>query len=161
MAFLGSRLPHIQLSKRGVSTGVCLCSKKARIPYDKRFPVTAKHINERKPGGNREFRENWGRRGQAQGGSYPTGYLDDNGKWQEVPEMVPEFIVPDLSDFKLKPYVPYNAPEVVQSEFTAKNLFDATIAKEIKEQFRKGKISIDEIKSQIGKSPQELMTKES
>uniref|UniRef100_A0A182JJA1 Uncharacterized protein n=1 Tax=Anopheles atroparvus TaxID=41427 RepID=A0A182JJA1_ANOAO len=41
-----------------------------------------------------------------------------DGKFIEIPEKIPELIVPNLEGCKLKPYVSYKAPDVVQSEFT-------------------------------------------
>lgn len=41
------------------------------------------------------------------------------GTEQIEPELIPELVVPNLEGFKLKPYVSYNVPDVVQSEFTA------------------------------------------
>lgn len=37
----------------------------------------------------------------------PTGYVATDGSFVPVPEMVPEFIVPDLTGFELKPYVSF------------------------------------------------------
>lgn len=45
--------------------------------------------------------------------------------------------------FQLKPYVSYRAPEVVQTEFTAKDLFDAVYSKKIVEDFKNGKLDAD------------------
>jgi hypothetical protein len=35
---------------------------------------------------------------------YPQqpGYTDDKGQFHVVPEMIPEFVVPDLKDFKVR-----------------------------------------------------------
>ena len=64
------------------------------------------------------------------------GYKVD-GKFVTIPEMIPDIIVPDLKDFNLKPYVSYRAPDVVQSEFTSKNLFDVVYASKIMKDFNK------------------------
>ena len=37
-------------------------------------------------------------------------------------EMIPELIVPDLSDCKLKPYVSYKTKEINQEELTSRYL---------------------------------------
>ncbi|XP_067011902.1 large ribosomal subunit protein mL41 [Anabrus simplex] len=68
-----------------------------------------------------------------------TGYMSGK-RFVHVPEMVPDLIVPDLTDFKLKPYVSYKVPDVIQSEFTAKDLFDAVYSKKILEDFKNGKL---------------------
>lgn len=61
-----------------------------------------------------------------------------NGRFVKVPEMIPELIVPDLTDCKLKPYVSYKAADVIQSEFTSQQLFDAVYSKKIVTDFKKG-----------------------
>lgn len=81
-----------------------------------------------------------------------TGYTS-NGKFVLVQEMVPELIVPDLKDCKLKPYVSYRTPDVIQSEFTAQDLFDAIYSKKITEDFQKNKLNADG-------SPEEPSTEE-
>ena len=53
-----------------------------------------------------------------------------------VKEMEPELVVPDLEVFELKPYVSYRCPNITQSEFTARDLFNATFADSIIEKFR-------------------------
>ena len=36
----------------------------------------------------------------------PTGFFDaGEGRWVDVPEMIPEFVVPDLTDFKVRSLV--------------------------------------------------------
>ncbi|RWR98837.1 39S ribosomal protein L41-like protein [Dinothrombium tinctorium] len=59
-------------------------------------------------------------------------------KFHYVKEMEPELIVPDLTDFKLKPYVSYRTPDVEQSEYNAKALFNKTYANTIVDEFLKG-----------------------
>lgn len=41
---------------------------------------------------------------------------------------------------QLKPYVSYRVPDVVQSEFTSKDLFNAIYSKKIVEDFNSGKL---------------------
>lgn len=60
-----------------------------------------------------------------------TGYTDKNGHYVEVPEKIPQLIVPDLTGCELKPYVSYRTPLIVQSEFTTEDLFNAVYAKKI------------------------------
>jgi hypothetical protein len=46
----------------------------------------------------------------------------------------------------LKPYVSYNVAEIKQNQFLARDLFNATYAKSIAEQFKRGEIKpIDDI----------------
>jgi hypothetical protein len=63
-------------------------------PFEKRDPKF-KHIYEHK----------YGCRG--------TGLSHAFG-WQHIPEKVPDLVVPDLTDFKLKPYVSYRTKEIYQ-----------------------------------------------
>ncbi|XP_072945013.1 large ribosomal subunit protein mL41 [Epargyreus clarus] len=71
-----------------------------------------------------------------------VGYVM-NGKFVTVPEMIPEIIVPDLKDCDLKPYVTYKAQDVVQSEFTAQQLFNAVYSKKIVADYKQGKLDAD------------------
>ncbi|XP_019865882.1 39S ribosomal protein L41, mitochondrial [Aethina tumida] len=71
-----------------------------------------------------------------------TGYYLD-GKFIHVPEKVPELIVPDLTGFKLQPYVSYRTPDVVQTEFTAEDLFNVVYAPKIVKDFNEGKLDAD------------------
>lgn len=57
--------------------------------------------------------------------------------------MIPELIVPDLTDCKFKPYVTYKTTEVIQSEFRAQDLFNAVYAKKIIEDFKNDKLNED------------------
>lgn len=50
-------------------------------------------------------------------GVYPTGYEDPvTKKFVNVPEMVPELIVPDLTGFELKPYVSYRTDAEIEKK---------------------------------------------
>ncbi|XP_053610451.1 large ribosomal subunit protein mL41 [Plodia interpunctella] len=71
-----------------------------------------------------------------------TGYVL-NGRFVEVPEMIPELIVPDLKDCDLKPYVSYKSEDVIQSEFTPQQLFDAVYSKKIVTDFKQGKLDTE------------------
>ncbi|KAH8252996.1 hypothetical protein KR032_003057 [Drosophila birchii] len=71
-----------------------------------------------------------------------TGIVVD-GEYVEVPEKIPELIVPDLTGCKLKPYVSYKAPEVIQSEFTSLDLFNAVYSQKIIEDFKAGTLQAD------------------
>lgn len=60
-----------------------------------------------------------------------TTYQDEKGRIVEVPEKIPQLVVPDLTDFGLKPYVSYRTPNITQTEFTTEDLFNAVYAKKI------------------------------
>lgn len=75
-------------------------------------------------------------------GTRSTG-LRHHGSWEHVPEKVPELIVPDLTGFKLKPYVSYRAKEVIQEKLTSKDLFNAIYGTKIVNDFKAGKINLE------------------
>ncbi|XP_030562981.1 39S ribosomal protein L41, mitochondrial [Drosophila novamexicana] len=81
-----------------------------------------------------------------------------NGQYVEIPEKIPDIIVPDLTGCKLKPYVSYKAPEVIQSEFTSLDLFNAVYSQKIIEDFKAGKLEADG--SATEPSPNEQLTPE-
>ncbi|XP_043287747.1 39S ribosomal protein L41, mitochondrial isoform X2 [Venturia canescens] len=68
-----------------------------------------------------------------------TGYTVD-GKFIPIPEKIPQLIVPDLKNFKLKPYVSYKSTDVTQSKFTAEDLFTAIYADKIRRDFQNNKL---------------------
>ncbi|KAG8447407.1 hypothetical protein GDO86_014762 [Hymenochirus boettgeri] len=55
-------------------------------------------------------------------GAKKIGYLTSSGKFIKVKEMVPEFVVPNLTGFKLRPYVSYKAPPGTEEPMTPKTL---------------------------------------
>ncbi|XP_023218549.1 39S ribosomal protein L41, mitochondrial-like [Centruroides sculpturatus] len=97
--------------------------------------------------GPKQYRENLRKNNLVDHRGLRVSYLHfPNGEKLEkkyFPELFPELIVPDLTDCKLKPYVSYQAPEVTQSEFTAKDLFDAVYSKKIMDDFKSGKLDSD------------------
>lgn len=64
-----------------------------------------------------------------------------NGQYVEVPEKIPDIVVPDLNGFQLKAYVSYKAPQVIQSEFTSMDLFNAVYSDKIMKDFHERKLS--------------------
>ncbi|XP_069679018.1 large ribosomal subunit protein mL41 isoform X2 [Periplaneta americana] len=90
-------------------------------------------------------------------GVRPTGYKRGD-TFVEVPEMIPELVVPDLTGFKLKPYVSYRVQDVIQSEFTPKDLFDAVYSEKIVNDFKNGKL--DESGEPLEPSPEEQLKPE-
>jgi len=117
------------ISVRGISTTTLLCGKRnfrKFLAYNKRG--TPEHKNEK-----RIFPEH------DLGVRHPG--VAKNDSFLLIPELIPELIVPDLTDFKLKPYVSYRVKDVVQSEFTAKDLFNACYADKIVEDFKKNNLN--------------------
>lgn len=78
----------------------------------------------------------------------------NNGSFMKIPEMIPELIVPDLTDCKFKPYVTYKTKEVVQSEFTSQDLFNAVYAQKIIEDFKNDKLLEDGSSKEPSKNEQ-------
>lgn len=72
-----------------------------------------------------------------------TTIRDEHGNLVEVPEMIPELIVPDLKDFNLKPYVSYRTADFTQSEFTAEDLFNAVYSNKVVEDWNKKQLNED------------------
>jgi len=114
-------------------------------PYDSRFPLSPKDIahGARKSGKRRALLQELGKKGQF--APQQPGYFL-KGRFRVIPEMVPEFIVPDLTDCKMKPYVSYKVGEFTQNELTPAELFKATYAKEILEKFHEGKLDVEKLK---------------
>lgn len=73
-------------------------------------------------------------------GVRPIGYDTEDGKFVKIPEMIPELIVPDLTDCKLKPYVSYKTEDIVTDEFTPKDLFVAIYSDKIVKDFNEDKL---------------------
>ncbi|EEF31278.1 conserved hypothetical protein [Ricinus communis] len=49
----------------------------------------------------------------------PTGFHTRKGGYVIVPEKLPNYVVPDLTDFKLKPYVSQCATQIKTTEASA------------------------------------------
>ncbi|XP_012300694.2 large ribosomal subunit protein mL41 [Aotus nancymaae] len=96
--------------------------------------------------GPRSFR---GRKGR---GAKYTGFLTAGWRFVQIKEMVPEFVVPDLTGFKLKPYVNYRAPAGEDTPLTAAQLFDEAVAPAIEKDFRDGAFDPDSLE-QYGFEP--------
>lgn len=69
--------------------------------------------------------------------------VDDHGNTVVVPELIPEMIVPDLSDFDLKPYVSYRTKQFTQTRFTPEDLFYAVYSEKIIDDWNKKQLNED------------------
>ncbi|XP_013865931.1 large ribosomal subunit protein mL41 [Austrofundulus limnaeus] len=78
-------------------------------------------------------------------GARPAGRKLPSGKYATVREMIPEFVVPNLEGFKLKPYVSYRSPRGTEPPFTAQILFDEVVAPQIKRDFEAGVFNKDQL----------------
>lgn len=87
-----------------------------------------------------------------------TTIIDEFGNKVDCAEKIPEFIVPDLKGFELKPYVSYRATPFTQSEFTAEDLFNAVYSQKIVDDWNTKQLNEDG--SPKTPSEEELMTPE-
>ncbi|KAM8865718.1 large ribosomal subunit protein mL41 [Synchiropus picturatus] len=93
-----------------------------------------------------EFTSKRGSRTHNKGrGARPTGLKVSSSKFLAIPAMIPEFVVPDLEGFKLKPYVSYRAPKGSEAPVTAESLFAEVVAPKIQKDFEEGKFSKDQL----------------
>ncbi|XP_006900679.1 PREDICTED: 39S ribosomal protein L41, mitochondrial [Elephantulus edwardii] len=78
-------------------------------------------------------------------GAKVTGVHAPGRRFVVIKEMVPEFVVPDLTGFKLKPYVNYRTPEGTESPLTAKQLFVQAVAPAVEKDFKAGTFDPDNL----------------
>nr|SVE89018.1 EOG090X0IZW [Daphnia sinensis]SVE89639.1 EOG090X0IZW [Daphnia sinensis]SVE91520.1 EOG090X0IZW [Daphnia sinensis]SVE92146.1 EOG090X0IZW [Daphnia sinensis] len=136
---------------RGISTSVCACGKR----NFKKFPI----FNKR---GTRDFKARQAKNPHPDVpihtyGVRPIGYKAGTS-FVKINELVPEIIVPDLTGFKLKPYVSYRVNDIVQPPLTPEELFGAVYVKKITEDFKLGKLGPDN--QPLHPSPEESLSPE-
>ncbi|XP_073716409.1 large ribosomal subunit protein mL41 [Misgurnus anguillicaudatus] len=78
-------------------------------------------------------------------GARPTGVLTSSRKFIPVRAMIPEFVVPNLEGFNLKPYVSYKAPEGTEQPMTAESLFSQVVAPQIERDIEEGVFNKDNL----------------
>lgn len=59
--------------------------------------------------------------------------------------MIPEFVVPNLEGFNLKPYVSYKAPAGTEQPMTPESLFGQVVAPQIERDIEEGVFSEDNL----------------
>ncbi|KAK7469754.1 hypothetical protein BaRGS_00036236 [Batillaria attramentaria] len=134
--WLRGTVEMLSAASRAFSTTARVHGRRSREPFDRRFPVTGKHGARFRKGGSPTME-----RYLAVHLVQPTGFYDKKrGTYRNVPEMIPEFVVPDLTDFKLKPYVSYKVPDIHQTKMTARDLFQATYEAEITRGLQEGTV---------------------
>uniref|UniRef100_A0A3P8WEH1 Mitochondrial ribosomal protein L41 n=1 Tax=Cynoglossus semilaevis TaxID=244447 RepID=A0A3P8WEH1_CYNSE len=74
-------------------------------------------------------------------GARPTGIKLSSNKFVAIKAMIPEFVVPPLEGFQLKPYVSYRIPKGTEPPLTAQSLFNEVVAPRIREDFKNGTFS--------------------
>lgn len=93
-----------------------------------------------------EFTSKRGSRTHNKGrGARPTGIKLSSNKFLSIHQMIPEFVVPNLEAFKLKPYVSYRAPKGTEPPLTAQSLFEEAVAPQIKKDFEAGTFSKEQL----------------
>ncbi|XP_071576875.1 large ribosomal subunit protein mL41 isoform X2 [Temnothorax nylanderi] len=135
--------------RRGIATS-CVCNGKRNF---RKFLLYGKR-------GSRDFKQQQMKNPDPEipidkRGTRDTGYRLGN-KWINVPEMIPELIVPSLEGFTLKPYVSYKAEGITEPEFTAQDLFDVVYSEKIKEDLANGQL--DENGEPLNPSEHEKLT---
>ncbi|XP_022069012.2 39S ribosomal protein L41, mitochondrial [Acanthochromis polyacanthus] len=103
-----------------------------------------------------EFTSKRGSRTHNKGrGARPTGLRLSSRKFLSIRTMIPEFVVPHLEGFKLKPYVSYRSPKGTEAPLTAQSLFAEVVAPQIKKDFEEGAFSKDQLEKYGFESTQE------
>ncbi|KAK5870480.1 hypothetical protein PBY51_003422 [Eleginops maclovinus] len=93
-----------------------------------------------------EFTSKRGSRTHNKGrGARPTGLRLSSRKFLSIRTMIPEFVVPSLEGFKLKPYVSYRSPRGVEPPLTAESVFAEVVAPQIKKDFEEGTFSKEKL----------------
>ncbi|XP_029915243.1 large ribosomal subunit protein mL41 [Myripristis murdjan] len=75
-----------------------------------------------------------------------TGLRLSSRKFVSIRAMIPEFVVPNLEGFKLKPYVSYRTPRGTEPPLTAESLFNTVAAPQIQKDFEEGNFNKDQLK---------------
>ncbi|KAL4234708.1 39S ribosomal protein L41 [Mactra antiquata] len=101
-----------------------------KTPFYRKMPVTGKNTGLGVEGGS-DIAQKLAAVHRVQ----PVGYVNKSGQFMKVKDMVPEFIVPDLKDFKLEAYVPYSVSKIERKKHTAREIFDEYEAETIKQKF--------------------------
>ncbi|KAM3868045.1 large ribosomal subunit protein mL41 [Diretmus argenteus] len=75
----------------------------------------------------------------------PTGLKLSSRKFISIRAMIPEFVVPDLEEFKLKPYVSYRTPRGTEPPLTAESLFAEVVGPQIQKDFEEGTFNKEQL----------------
>ncbi|KAM3611320.1 uncharacterized protein V6R79_016552 [Siganus canaliculatus] len=93
-----------------------------------------------------EFTSKRGSRTHNKGrGARATGLRLSSSKFLPIRGMIPEFVVPNLEEFKLKPYVSYRCPKGTEPPLTCQSLFDELVAPRIKKDVDEDTFSEDRL----------------
>jgi len=118
---------------RNISTSPCACGKK----NFKKFPLYNKR-------GTRDFKAKQAKNPHPEVpihhyGVRPIG-VSNRGLFEPIDSLIPELVVPDLTGFKLRPYVSHRAEEISTPKLTPEELFGLIYAPKISEDFNNGKL---------------------
>uniref|UniRef100_A0A3P8S260 Mitochondrial ribosomal protein L41 n=1 Tax=Amphiprion percula TaxID=161767 RepID=A0A3P8S260_AMPPE len=103
-----------------------------------------------------EFTSKRGSRTHNKGrGVRPTGLRLSSRKVLYIRTMIPEFVVPHLEGFKLKPYISYRSLKGTDALLTTQSLFTKVVAPQIKKGFEEGTFSKDQLEKYGFESTQE------
>ncbi|KAM6965500.1 large ribosomal subunit protein mL41 [Aplochiton taeniatus] len=78
-------------------------------------------------------------------GARPTGILTSSRKFIPVQAMIPQFVVPNLDGFKLRPYVSYRTPAGTEPVVTPESLFNEVVAPQIQKDFEEGTLNQEQL----------------
>ncbi|XP_061460161.1 large ribosomal subunit protein mL41 [Rhineura floridana] len=78
-------------------------------------------------------------------GAKVLGCITSSRKFKLVPEQVPRLVVPDLSGFKLRPYVSYRAPAGSEPPLSARALFQEVVAPQIEKDIKAGTFDLQRL----------------
>uniref|UniRef100_A0AAY5KQI9 Mitochondrial ribosomal protein L41 n=2 Tax=Esox lucius TaxID=8010 RepID=A0AAY5KQI9_ESOLU len=93
-----------------------------------------------------EFTSKRGGRSNYKGrGAQPTGILTSSRKFIPVQAMIPQFVVPNLEGFKLKPYVSYRSPVGTEPPVTPEGLFSEAVAPQIQKDLEEGSFDMEQL----------------
>ncbi|KAK2902546.1 large ribosomal subunit protein mL41 [Channa argus] len=93
-----------------------------------------------------EFTSKRGSRTHNKGrGARPTGLRLSSRKFLTIRAMIPEFVVPTLEGFNLKPYVSYRSSRGTEPPLTAQSLFNELVVPQIEKDFKEGTFSKDQL----------------
>ncbi|XP_071754562.1 large ribosomal subunit protein mL41 [Centroberyx gerrardi] len=75
----------------------------------------------------------------------PTGLRLSSRKFVSIRAMIPEFVVPNLEGFKLRPYVSYRTPRGTEPPLTTESLFAEVVAPQIQKDFEEGTFNKEQL----------------
>jgi len=136
---------------RRIYTSPCACGKK----NFKKFPLYNKR-------GTKDFKIRQSKNPHPEVpihhyGVRPTG-VAHRGQFSPIEGLIPQLVVPDLTGFKLQPYVSHRAEEISRPRLTPEELFGLVYVPKISEDFTNSKLGPDN--EPLEPSPEEKLSPE-